>query len=313
MRHTLTQITLLVTLGAWASPAHAAVEAHAPQGILDLFESADVVLLGERPWSKLDSDLRNAVVRHPDFAKIVDDVVIEFASALHQDILDTYVLELKPVPAEELRKIWRDTTQPGTWEPPVYREFIDVVRQANVMTPPEKRVRVVAGDPPIEWDKIHGWADTAPYRDRIGHAVEVIGREVIEKKRRALVIYREENLPRGMSGRRGNMTNRLEAAHPGSKILVIATVPDASKAVPELEKSIDISKRPTLVKLSRSSIGLWPAKMIFENAKGSLKQMADGLLYMGNLRDRRIRPPHDAASDTAYVREILRRRSIVGP
>lgn len=312
MRHSLTTLALTAAFGAGAIPAQAAVEAHAPEGILGLFESADVVLLGERPWSKLDADLRNSVARHPDFAKKVDDVVIEFATALHQDILDAYVLELKPVPMEDLQKVWRDTTQPGTWEPLIYREFIDIVRQANLVVPPAERVRVIAGDSPIDWARVQRWADTAPYRDRIGHAVEVIGREVIKKKRKALVVYREENLPRNTSQRRGNLTTRLADAHPGARLFVIATVPNESAAIPELEKSIELHKRPTLVKLSRSSIGMWPAATLFENAEGSLKQMADGLVYMGNLRDRPMLPREDAARDTAYVRELRRRHQIIG-
>jgi hypothetical protein len=303
---------LLATLAVGAIPAAAAVESHAPEGILQLFEAADVVLLGERAWSKLDGELRNSIARHPDFTRTVDDVVIEFANARYQDMLDAYVLEMQPVPIEELNKIWRDTMRPGVWESPVYQEFIEIVRRVNRRTLPEHRVRIVAGDPPIEWAKVYRWGDTAPYRDRHGYAVEVIGTEVLEKKRKALVIYAAQDLPRGIKDRRGNLTTRLEGTYPNANVFVIATVPDQSAATAEVEKSIEFKKRPTLVKLGRSSMGMWPAATLFEGATGSLKQMADGLIYMGNLRDRPAPPAADAVRDTGYVRELRRRHSIVG-
>lgn len=311
MRPALTGILLLSSLCTLVVPARAAVESHAPEGIVEAFQTSDLVLLGERAWSKLDADLRNSIARTPYVWRTIDDIVIEFANSMHQDVLDAYVLRLEPVPIEELRKVWRDTTQPGTWESPVYQEFIEIVRRANMMTPEAERIRLIAGDPPIDWVSVHRWADTAPYRDRSGFMVDVIGREVLDKGRKALVIYDWEALPRNPS-RGTNVTTRLAAEYPQARVFVVMTVPDESPAIPELEETIEIKQRPALVKLARSSIGMWPAQTLFEGAKGSLKQMADGLVYMGNLRDRPMRPSAQAARDTAYVRELRRRHTIIG-
>src|SRR5205807_8423985 len=48
--------------------------------LISVFDQADIVALGEAHQQKLDSDLRIALVRHPDFAKKVRSIVVEFAS-----------------------------------------------------------------------------------------------------------------------------------------------------------------------------------------------------------------------------------------
>ena len=46
--------------------------------LISAFDQADIVALGEAHGRKLDSDLRIALVRHPDFAKKVRSIVVEF-------------------------------------------------------------------------------------------------------------------------------------------------------------------------------------------------------------------------------------------
>jgi hypothetical protein len=54
-----------------------------------------------------------------------------------------------------------------------------------------RQLRVLLGDPPIDWDGVLRGSDRLErwVRDRDHHAVEVIRREVLAKHRRALVIY----------------------------------------------------------------------------------------------------------------------------
>src|SRR5881394_3495052 len=59
--------------------------------LLSVFDQVDVVALGEDHEGKGDSDVRIALIRHPDFAKKVHTVVVEFASASEQSTLDRYV------------------------------------------------------------------------------------------------------------------------------------------------------------------------------------------------------------------------------
>jgi hypothetical protein len=48
--------------------------------LISAFDQADIVALGEGYGRKPDSDLRIAVVRHPDFAKKVSSIAVELAA-----------------------------------------------------------------------------------------------------------------------------------------------------------------------------------------------------------------------------------------
>lgn len=57
------------------------------QALVSVFDQADILALGEAHGRKLDSDLRIAVVRHPEFAKKVRTIVVEFGSTSEQSTL----------------------------------------------------------------------------------------------------------------------------------------------------------------------------------------------------------------------------------
>jgi hypothetical protein len=56
--------------------------------LIAAFDQVDIVLLGEVHSQKLDSGLRIALLRHPDFATNVRSIVVEFASSAEQSTLD---------------------------------------------------------------------------------------------------------------------------------------------------------------------------------------------------------------------------------
>jgi len=55
-----------------------------------VYDRHDVVALGEMHARKTDSDLRIALVRHPDFARKVRTIVVEFGATAEQTTLDRY-------------------------------------------------------------------------------------------------------------------------------------------------------------------------------------------------------------------------------
>src|SRR5262252_3891284 len=59
--------------------------------LISAFDQFDIVALGEAHGRALDSDLRIAVVRHPDFAKKVHSIVVEFGNTSEQSTLDRYI------------------------------------------------------------------------------------------------------------------------------------------------------------------------------------------------------------------------------
>ena len=56
------------------------------QALVSVFDQADIVALGEEHEWKPDSDLRIALVRHPDFSKKVHSIVVEFGRNSHQEL-----------------------------------------------------------------------------------------------------------------------------------------------------------------------------------------------------------------------------------
>src|SRR5215470_5766569 len=60
------------------------------RALISAFGQVDIVALGEAHMRRLDSDLRIALIRHPDFAKKVRSIVVEFGSTTEQSTLDRY-------------------------------------------------------------------------------------------------------------------------------------------------------------------------------------------------------------------------------
>src|SRR4030095_9374368 len=80
------------------------------QTLISVFDQVDIVALGEDHGRKLDSDLRIAVVRHPDFARKVRSIVVEFGSTTEQSILDRYTRG-ENVSRAQVEQGWKTTTQ----------------------------------------------------------------------------------------------------------------------------------------------------------------------------------------------------------
>jgi hypothetical protein len=158
------------------------------RAILDAFRSHALVALADSHGSEQVQALRLSLIRNQEFPSVVNDIVVEFGNARYQDVMDRFVRG-GDVPYETLRHVWQDTTQvSAVWDRPIYEDFFRAVRTINASLPPERQVRVLLGDPPVDWSA--GAQDAGkwtPQRDE--HAADVIAREVLAKHHRALIIY----------------------------------------------------------------------------------------------------------------------------
>src|SRR5436190_6196330 len=139
--------------------------------LISAFDHFDIVALGEAHDRKVDSDLRIALVRHPDFAKKVRAILVEFGSTTEQATLDRYVRGENISPAQ-LAQVWKTTTQAanGVWDDPIYTDFFAAVRDVNSKLPDDARIRVFGDDP--------GPGDN---RSRENAAVAVLKEQVLQK------------------------------------------------------------------------------------------------------------------------------------
>jgi hypothetical protein len=181
--------TLSITL---AGPSRAAdpVVRPALDGIFAAFDTHPLVGLGDLHELANEEAFYATVVRDPRFAATVGNVVAEFGASQHQNILDRYVAG-EDVPYREISKVWRNTV---AWTPTVtgvgYQTFFAQVRAVNLSLPPGRRIRVLLSEPPIDWSAIHtkdAWQRI--YDERDPHVAAVIVREILDRGKKALVIY----------------------------------------------------------------------------------------------------------------------------
>ena len=156
--------------------------------LVDAFDRFPLVAFSEpRHGAGGTSEFLTSLVRHQRFAGTVNDIVVEFGNARYQDIADRYVAG-EPVPRDQLKQIWENTTVvSGVWSAPMYEGMLSEIRNLNESVPLSKRIRVVLGDPPIDWSVVRGPADEDMNDWRDAHFAWAVEEQVIKKGRRALI------------------------------------------------------------------------------------------------------------------------------
>jgi len=227
--HTVLLWSIVSMILAGSSGAVEPVVQPARDGIFDAFETHPLVGLGELHGLANGMAFNVSLVMDPRFADTVGNVVVEFGASQHQDILDRY-LAGEDVTYSEISKVWRDTV---AWNPTVagigYQTFFASVRAVNLSLPSDHRVRVWLSEPPINWSTIHTkeeWQQI--YDQREYHADELITREILDRGKKALVIYSVGHFlsypwpstwPRPTAGTEV-MGEIVERTHPGSYYVV---------------------------------------------------------------------------------------------
>jgi hypothetical protein len=197
--------------------------------VLDLLQRFPLVALAERHLLQEWHDFASALLLHPELPAQLTDIVVEFGNARHQETADRYLVELRPVALADFQAIWRFTIGGNVlWDAPVYGQFFRTVRAVNLRRPPDRRIRVLLGDPPFDHQRVRAASDLAYVQSmaqqRDAHYADVVIREVLKKSRRALLVAGSAHLLRGLKAQRGadrpNAAS-LVAAEAGDKLFVI--------------------------------------------------------------------------------------------
>jgi len=140
-------------------------------------------------------ELLKALVRDPRFGDTVNDIVVEFGSSRYQDLMDRYVRG-EDVPESSLQRAWLDAVQAGTaLDNDNTAAFFRTVREVNATRSADKQIRVLLGDPPIDWDNIRGPADYRKWViQRDSYPADLVRREVLPHNRRALIVWANGHL-----------------------------------------------------------------------------------------------------------------------
>ena len=246
--------------GAPQAPRPPAVAADAVTALLEAFESHPLVALGEgQHWNEQSHAFRLSLLRDPRFADRVNDIVVEFGSSRYQDVIDRFVAGAD-VPYAELRQVWENTTAPNTvWDMPIYEEFFRAVRDVNLKLLPSRRLRVLLGDPPIDWAKVASKEEILDWMaKRDTFAAEVVRREVLEKKRHALVVYGDGHLFRAAP--EPTLVSLLEKEAPGS--LYSITTPTTAD-LPAIQADVAKWRAPAIALLRGTVLGAAPLVAVY--------------------------------------------------
>lgn len=282
--------------------------------ILDLYEEYDMVHIADRHWNMTDYNFRIGLLRYPRFAEIVDDIIIESGNYLYQDILDRYILELENVPKADLQKVWRNTVVvSGVWDATIYKDYIHEVRKVNEGLPRDKRIRLIAAEPPIDWSKVNTEPEWYLYlAQRSTHTPEVVKSEVIDKGRKAFIIYggahffKEDDFFGGCSG---NLRKNLEKLTQ-KPVFSILPLSGDDPFVKNFHDTIGVARLPLFVNLKTSELAKLPGNLFFPEARGRLGDFTDGIIYFGTEPDEEAEYDPEAASDSVYQEERKRRQAI---
>ncbi len=240
--------------------------------ILTAWDKFDVVCLGEDHGRKNDSDLRLALIEHPDFVRKVNAIIVEFADSVHQDILDRLALEGEDIPREKLRAVWKDTSGNEVWESPIYEAFLRAVRKINLALPPNRRVRLIAGDNSTE-------------RNRGRFIREAVSREILSKGLKGLAIYGSGHCEcRGMG-----FPGELEERHPG-KIWAAFNFYN----VEEGRRVFGLGNEPRLIPITGTEKAKLPAARMFfmgrYNDPATLGDIVNAIVYYGDTKEVIVHP-----------------------
>lgn len=256
--HSLILLLLSVISLRAQSPDKTALPQEPISGIIALFDQTPIVALGETHEHKQLYEFLTELVQTEDFYTQVNDVLIESGSALYQQTLDRYISG-HTVPLADLQQVWLNTTQSPVdpWGNEVYYNFLKTIRELNQRIKPEHQIRVVAADPPIEWNKVHTPEDYRQARgSRNAFYSQTVINEVLKNGRKALLICGGAHF--GYQNPRQSLINqRIEKEYPNSVTVVLAAsgLGSANRAH---ESRLSHWNRPTLVKLKDTWIGELP-------------------------------------------------------
>jgi len=307
----------------------------ATAAVLKAFETHDIVMLGEIHWNKQEYAWLDSLVANADFADRVDDIVMEFGTSLYQKSVDRYIAG-EAVPIEEVQRAWRNVLGLGP-PPPIYGDLYKAVRETNLRRHGKHQMRVLCGDPYINWDKVKTQDDLGPF---LGHRdqwyAQVVKDEVLAKHHRAFLIagathflrgQGDPNRPQGVRQshrkRHNNWSNpgyiEPELRRAGAKTFLILAGTNAVKGYDDLDHRFDSWPAPSIALLNGNWVGdLLAIPVISGGTQGidshvKLKDAADALLYLGP-RDSLIavQAPREEVDGTPYGKELLRRMTIFG-
>lgn len=294
--------------------------------ILAAFDKYEVVAMPEDHGLKDLDDLIFALIRNPAFPDKVKDVVVECGNSLYQPILDRYIAG-EDVPITAVRQVWRNADQPicGFWGFGFFEQLYPLLRAVNQKLPPGKRLRVLAGGLPIDWEQIKSFQDVLKLGPRDAGIASVMEKEVLSKHRKALMLFGTFHVFH-MSEVRASAVSMYEKDYPN----VTFVISELIAADAEVSPAVANWPNPSLARVKDTWLGgldlahfLPPGTRIDEkdcsvhdevpkHLQKPMEDLVDAFLYLGP-KDLALKEQFPAyiVLDADYMAEVRRRESVL--
>jgi hypothetical protein len=295
--------------------------------IFSAFDKYEVVGMPQGHGMQDTNDFIFSLIRNPRFSETVNDIEFECGNSLYQPVLDRYIAG-ENVPFTEVQKVWRKMGQPACAASGFVEQFFPLVRALNQKLPRSKGLRVLAGDPAVDWDQIKSMQDLMErHFDRERSIASVMEKEVLSKHRKALMLFGTMHL---MHGTR-SAVSLYEKDYP-NLTFVISELGVFDTDLPTLSSSrLATWPIPSLALANGTWLGalgldhfIPPPTHIDENdckvhnefpqmLQKPMEKLVDAFLYLGP-QDLRLREkiPADIALDASYRAELQRGGDMLG-
>jgi hypothetical protein len=284
-----------------------------------------LVAIGESHRSSRFHRFLESILTDPALICRADDIVVEFGNGRFQDVADAFVSG-RPVAAADKERIWRDTGQFLVWDSPLYEHFFDLVRAINAKRLCDHPIRVLLGDPPIDWGKVAASADYGAFAERDLWFADVVEREVLAKGRRALLIAGAAHVMKGRPSEftgRPSMAEIIERRHPGLvfSVLPVSDADFAALAGPAGGSFLAVGGSALASQSYQRLASPRMSARVIENGKPVWRPMStlswpaidrviDAVVKLTG-DDREIRPDPSVYADPARQAELKRRAAIL--
>jgi hypothetical protein len=323
----LTLLLLIAAICTAQTPTKSAdpIPEPAISAILAAFDKYEVVAMPQDHGMQDLDDLIFSLIRNPAFSEKVNDIVFESGNSLYQPMLDRYIAG-EDVPFTEVQKLWRKMGQPAAGASAFVEQFYPLVRALNQKLPSERRLRVLAGDPPVDWDEIKSMEDVMRVHRDEGIS-SVMEKEVFSKHRKALMLFGTFHI---MHGTRGSAVSLYEKDYP-NLTFVISDLGIFETDLPSLHDSKFVNwPMPAVARAKGTWLGaldlshfIPPGNTIDQDCQvhhdfpkalqKPMEEFVDAFLYLGP-PDLRLREkiPADIALDVTYRTELQRGSAMLG-
>ncbi len=314
----------------------------ASTAIFDAYKKYEIVAINAGHGNQNLDTFLLGLLADPRFPGDIRDVVVECGNSLYQKTLDRYVGGASVAQAD-IQKVWRNTTQPMCALSSFYEQLFPLLRRINASLPPAKRVRVLAGDVPVNWETIRNEDDLQKSpQDRDANIASIVETQVLSRHRKALLLFGTNHLFHGAKSPTldPSAVGIYEERYPGVT-WVVADHDGFGFGTPyeslndSFEARIASWKVPSIVENLK---GTWLADLLdtessselisvitprkgggtdvrtaIQKSKRPFTSIIDGYLYLGPRRLLLKEPPSATALlDKDFVEEMRRRARLMG-